>query len=86
MLDFIFDIVCDNKYNVMVLVIKDGVLYGIPCEEYISGDYPAYDKKVKLSESNITDFDLDGNEAIKITRYGNEMEIKLSSDTWDGYQ
>ena len=29
MFDFIFEIVCGDKYNVMVLTVKDGVLYGV---------------------------------------------------------
>lgn len=86
MFDFIFEIVCGDKYNVMVLTAKDGVLYGIPCEECMSGDYPVEKEKVRLTEAEITYFDLNGNEAIKITKHGNKMEVKLSSDTWDGYQ
>lgn len=47
MFDFIFEIVCGDKYNVMVLTAKDGVLYGIPCEECMSGDYPNFGLKMK---------------------------------------
>ena len=86
MFDFIFEIVCGDKYNVMVLTVKDGVLYGIPCDECMSGDYPVINEKVKLSEAKICDFDLDEKDAIKISKHGNQIDIKLSNDSWDGYQ
>lgn len=86
MFDFIFDLVCGDKYHIMVLYIEDNTLYGVPCEPYMSGDYPVVEKKVKLSECEIRlDDDCDF-KAIKVLKHNNKLDIRPTEDSWDGYQ
>lgn len=91
MLDFIFGMVCGKEYHVMVLIVRDNILYAVPCEDAMSGYYPEYNKKVKLSDFKVTEFmnckvDDDNVDAVLFRKYNNELDIILATDSWDGFQ
>lgn len=72
MFDLIFDMVCGNDWDTMVIVTEDDCLYGIPCGYKYASDKimnmcgvdeydcePIWEKKVKLSSmkaSGLTEF------------------------------
>lgn len=91
MFDLIFEMVCENEYDVMALVVMDDTLYVVPCDDTPSGYYPVYKKKVKLSDIKVTEFmnckvDDERVDAVLFRKYKNELEIILVTDTWDGFQ
>lgn len=91
MFDLIFETVCGKEYSAMALIVQDNVLYAVPCEDTMSGYYPEYKKKRKLSGFKVTEFmnckvDDEVVDAVLFRKYKNELEIILVSDSWDGFQ
>lgn len=91
MLDYFLNKVCGKEYHILALIIMGNILYAVPCEDTMSGYYPVYNKKVQLSDFQITEFmnckiDNEDIDAILLRIYKNELEIIPCYDSWDGFQ
>lgn len=96
MIDFLFDIVCGDKYWVMAFTVIDGVLYAVPCDDTPSGYYGEYKEKVKLSNLKANEFidikfDNDNVDAVLFIKdifaeNKDELIVVLASDSHDGFQ
>lgn len=79
---------CNGKYDIIAICVYDKELYAIPCEETMSGIYPDYKQKMKLSNDLVSQFIFEDKDtyAILLTNRNGLLEFYLAEDTWDGYQ
>lgn len=79
---------CNGKYNFVAICVYDKELYAVPCEETMSGIYPEYKQKIKLSNDLVSQFIFESSDiyAILLTNQNGVLEFYLAEDTWDGYQ
>lgn len=94
MFDLIFDMVCGDEWDIMVIVTDDGCLYGVPCEyNSASNCETLWEKKVKLSSMKVdglTEFHHSGTckrygLLIEKDRTNNELHICCAEDDWGGF-
>ena len=82
---------CNKKYDIIAICVYDKELYAVPCEDTVSGIYPDYKQKVKLSNNLVSNFLFNDVEpfskyAILFTNRNGFLEFDLAEDSWDGFQ
>ena len=81
---------CNKEYDIIAICVYDKELYAVPCEDTMSGIYPNYKQKVKLSNNLVSQFIFDetntADYAILLTNREGFLEFYLAENSWDGYQ
>lgn len=79
---------CNGKYDIIAICVYDKEVYAVPCEDTMSGIYPDYKQKIKLSNDLVSQFIFDNatHYAILLTNRNGTLEFYLAENTWDGYQ
>lgn len=85
MLDKIFEL-CNGNFDMIAICVYDKELYAVPCEETVSGIYPDYKQRIKISNFLVAEYLLNDNDAILITNREGVLEVYYAEDSWDGYQ